>query len=111
VRAVLLTLTLLLTANGCPQESSKPQATEDTSDETVLQFHKTGQLQYGKWYEPQGNTACQWRVETKPAGDDVKPRVLESGTYDDALRVAAETPGRDVFLRFNRACGRFKEAR
>lgn len=102
-----MALSILLTASGCPQ---KP-ASEDTSDESVLQFHKTGQLQYGKWYEADGNNACRWQVEWKPAGGDVKPKVLESGTNEDAVKVRSEVPGKDMFLRFNNACGRFKEAR
>ncbi len=107
-----MVLMLLLTADGCPDEKppSKPAPQEDTSDERVLQFHRFGQLQYGKWYEAQGNSACRWQVEAKASGDDTKPKVLESGTYDDALRVSAEMPGKDVFLRFNKACGWFEEA-
>lgn len=107
MRNALLALAILLTAGGgCGGSGTK----EDTSDETTVQFHEHGQLRYGRWYEfPSGNRACRWYVETKPAGDDAKPTLLESGSYDDALRVRAETPGRDVFLRFNKACGLFRE--
>lgn len=112
MKAALLTLTLLLTASGCPEQPNGKHATpkEDTSDETVLQFHKVGQLQYGKWYGAlDGNKACRWTVEGKPADSDSKPRVLASGDNEDGLRVPAEIPGKDVYLRFNKACGTFKE--
>lgn len=113
MKTALLSLTLLLTASGCPAPTpQKPaaHATEDTSDETVIQFHPYGQLQYGKWYGAlDGNTACRWTVEGKPAGSDSKPKVLASGGNEDGLRVPAELPGKDVYLRFNKACGTFQE--
>lgn len=113
MKTALLTLSLLLTASGCPA-AHKPAAkpSEDTSDETVLQFHKVGQLKYGTWYEPpDGNAACRWRVEAKPAGDDATPKTLASGGVEDSLRIPVELPGKDVFLRFNKACGTFQEVK
>lgn len=110
MKAALLTLTILLTASGCPEQPSGKPPKEDTSDETVLQFHKVGQLQYGKWYGAlDGNKACRWTVEGKPAGSAHRATVLASGDNEDALRVPAEMPGKDVYLRFNKACGTFKE--
>lgn len=111
MKAALLSLTLLLTASGCPTETPQKPA-EDTSDESVLQFHKVGQLKYGTWYEPpDGNAACRWRVEAKPTGDDAKPKVLASGGGGDLFRIPVELPGKDVFLRFNKACGTFQEVK
>jgi hypothetical protein len=43
------------------------------------------------------------------SGDDTKPKTLATGAWDDALRVPVEMPGKDVYLRYNRACGWFKE--
>src|SRR5215207_3134636 len=115
MRAAAVALVFGLAATGCPEQSdpapTKATRSEDTRDETVLQFHKGGQLQYGKWYEaPNANSACRWSVEWKRVGDDAPATTQESGDNTDRVRVRAETPGKDVFLRFNRACGQFQES-
>jgi hypothetical protein len=111
--ASLITATITLAAQACGPTATGSSNTENTADETRVQFMGAGVFRWNTAISARkGNTACRWRLETEPkkgltAGK--KPRVVDSGSWGDAKIKVAKPDTVNVFLVYNKACGYWGE--
>lgn len=106
-QAVTVVASIVLAAQGCGGTTG---GKEDTSDEVRQQFHRTIYLKFSTTYRARkGNMSCRWRIEAVKKGDDAKPRTVAHGDYGNAKIKVEEPDTVDVYLVYNRACGRWDE--
>lgn len=104
-QAVTVVASIVLAAQGCGGPSG---GKEDTSDEVRQQFHHKIYLKFGTTYRAhKGNMSCRWRIESVKRNDDAKPRTVAHGDYGNAKIKVEEPDTVDVYLVYNRACGRW----